>query len=215
MAEEDDDPNGIPSEDEDEGPAAETPAAAPDGWRRWLEGRRGWIVIGVIALLQAVFATVMILLKGGGKPPDDGKTEVQALAVEMLGREVAIRGINQLIAGPGGRRLTIGLDLVLVLGQLPEERIAGAPRPTAEEFEAFTQAIADMEPRIRSRMNSLLQKIAYDEYGSPEIYERIKKDIMQEANRQLEGLAFSRVRPEIGKRRVTDVLLPMFVRQTL
>lgn len=215
MAEEDDDPNGIPSEDEGEDPAAETPAAAPDGWRRWLEGRRGWIAIGVIALLQAVFATVMILLKGGGKPPDDGKTEVQALAVEMLGREVAIRGINQLIAGPGGRRLTIGLDLVLVLGQLPEERIVGAPRPTAEEFEAFTQAITDMEPRIRSRMNSLLQKIAYDEYGSPEIYERIKKDIMQEANRQLEGLAFSRVRPEIGRRRVTDVLLPMFVRQTL
>lgn len=196
----------------------EIAAASPPvkkSWRSWLSGRTGWVLIAVLALLQAVFAFVMIMLKADDKPESDAQAQIQALAVEMLGREVGVKQINQMVAGPNGRRMTIGLDLVMVLGQLPEERIEGAPRPNDLEFDAFTAAIVDMEPRIRSRMNSLLQRITYDEYGSPDIYERIKTDIMNFVNDELDGLAFANVRPEIGKRRVTDVLLPMFVRQTM
>lgn len=194
----------------------ETGAPAVRSWRTWLAGKTGWVMIIVIALLQATFASILIMLKGSGKPAaSSAQAQMQALAVEMLGREVAVKNVNQLIPGPGGRRMTIGLDLVLVLGQLPEERIEGAPRPTSEELDAFSAAIGAMEPRIRSRMISLLQRISFDEYGSPEIYDRIKTDIMNYVNDELDGLAFKNVRPGIGKRRVTDVLLPLFVRQTL
>lgn len=213
MADEDN-PSAFGGDDE-EGIGGSPESAAPKSWRSWLAGRTGWLVIIIIAILQGLFAIIMMLLKGSEKPLGGaGQTPIQALAVEMLGREVSVKDINQLISGPSGRRMTIGLDIVLVLGQLPEERIEGAPRPNEQEFEAFTTAIADMEPRIRSRMNTLLQKIPYEEYASPDVYTRIKTDIQNYVNDELEGLAFGNVRPEIGKRRVTDVLLPLFVRQS-
>lgn len=185
-------------------------------WPQWLEGKTGWLVIIVIALLQGVFATVMIMMKAGEKPvQSDPKAQIQALAVEMLGREVAIKQIYQLIPGPNGRRMTIGLDIVLVLGQLPEERIEGAPRPNDVEFDEFAFAISAMESRVRSRMNFLLQRIPFDQYGSPEVYETIKNDVKDYINDELDKLNFVNLRPGIGKRRVTDVFLPLFVRQVM
>jgi len=200
-------------EDLDSG-SAQTPLRKK--WTQWLAGKTGWLVIIVIALLQGVFATVMIIMKAGEKPvQSDPKAQIQALAVEMLGREVAIKQIYQLIPGPNGRRMTIGLDIVLVLGQLPEERIEGAPRPNDAEFDDFTFAISAMESRVRSRMNFLLQRIPFDQYGSPEVYETIKNDIKDYINDELEKLDFVNLRPGIGKRRVTDVFLPLFVRQVM
>lgn len=202
----------------EEGEAAEVPAQpVTQGIRNWLEGRRGWVAIGAITLVQGIFALVMLLLRSDARPVEEMTPEVvQALAVEMLGHEVEINQVYQLLPSSGGRRMTVGLDIVLVLGQLPEERIVGADRPTPDEFEAFMAAIGDMEPRIRSRLNSLLQRIPAKEYGSVEVLDTIKADIGGYVNDALEGLDFgSRVRPGIGKRRVTEVLLPMFVRQTM
>ncbi len=125
-------------DDEDDGEEGEETLVVEtlkSSWRTWLSGRTGWIVIIIIALLQALFASIVILLKNKEKPvTSGGKTALQALAVEMLGYEVAVAGINQLISGPGGKRISIGVDLVLVLGQLPEEQIEGAPGPAKAIF---------------------------------------------------------------------------------
>jgi hypothetical protein len=182
--------------------------------REWFFNR-GWIIIGVIALLQAVFASVVLSLRGSYRPARIAPhAEVRQLAVDMLGREVGISGINQVISGSRRRRMTIGLDLVLVLGQLPEERIEGAPRPAEEEMEEFMAAITAMDSKIRSRMINLLQGVDYDDYGGPEVLETFKTEIADYVNGELEKLSFPSVRPDIGRRRVTEALLPMFVRQT-
>ncbi len=141
---------------------------------------------------------------------------VRDLAVDMLGYEVKIGQMYQLIPMRGGKRMTIGLDMVLLLGQLPEEQIEGAPRPDPNELALFIGAIQAMEPGIRSRVNLLLQKIPTEEYGTPQPLRRIKDELRDYVNDTLEGLDFGGgLRPGIGKRRVTEVLLPMFIRQML
>ena len=185
-------------------------------WRNWLSGRDGWVTIVVITLLLGVFASILVGLKGTARgltldrPPPMG-----SLSVDMLGHEVAVRDMYQTVFGSGGRRLEVTLDLVMVLGQLPEERVEGSPHPTLEEMEAYVQAVSSMDTRVRSRMVMLLQGIPIDEYGSSDIANRIKADIMGYVNDELEKLSFPTVRPGLGKRRVTDVLLPSFERAPL
>lgn len=185
--------------------------------REWLNKRRGWVLIVGLAVTQAVFAVIMILLRSEAKPVSaDGVASIRDLAVDMLGHEVQIKQVYQLIPIRGGKRMTVGLDIALVLGQLPEERVEGAPRPTAEEMELFISTIYSMEPAIRSRVNIILQQIPVADYGTVDVYKRIKDNIRDYVNDTLDNLDFGKgLRQGIGKRRVTDVLLPMFVRQML
>jgi Flagellar basal body-associated protein FliL. len=200
-----------------EGGTEQSGAAASVGWRSWLNKKRGWILMLVLALVQSVFALVMLRLGAQAKPVATMSQEhVRDLAIEMLGHEVAFNQIYQLVPMRGGRKMTIGLDIVLVLGQLPEERVEGADRPTAEEFDAYTAALQQLEPNIRSKVNTLLQQIPPDELGDPEIYKTIKEDVKTYANDMMDSLDFGKgVRTSLGKRRVTDVLIPMFIRQYL
>lgn len=191
--------------------------AQPVGLRNWLAGRRGWVALVAVTLLQGIFAVVMLAMRSDARPVTEIQSaSIRDLAIEMLGHEVRVGQVYQLIPAPGGKRMTIGLDIVLVLGQLPAEQVEGAPRPTPEEFAAFTEAITFMETRIRSQVNVLLQSIPARDYGRVEVYKTIKDAVKDYINDSLEGLDFSKtVRPEIEKRRVTDVLLPMFIRQML
>ena len=185
--------------------------------RDWLNRRRSWLLIIGLAVAQGLFALIMVFLRADAKPV--GQIEmasIRDLAVDMLGHEVKIAQIYQLIPMRGGKRMTIGLDIVLILGQLPEEQVEGAPRPSDQEMAMFVQTIKDMEPQIRSRVNILLQQIPVETYGSVEVYKQIKETIRDNVNDTLESLDFGKnLGPGIGKRRVTDVLLPMFVRQMM
>ncbi len=98
--------------------------------------------------------------------------------------------------------------------QLPEERIEGAPRPTPEETALFIATIGSMEPSVRSMVNIMLQQVPEEEFGSVAAQNGIKTEVRDYVNDTLDGLDFGKgLRPEIGKRRVTDVLIPMFVTQ--
>ena len=195
-----------------------SPAKAEEsGIRNWLSGRRGWVTIISLTLVQGVFALIMHALRSDAKPVRENQQEtIRDLAIDMLGHQVEIKQIYQALPAAGGRRMTIGLDIVLVLGQLPEERVDGTLRPTPAEMEMFMTAINDMEPRIRSKVNQLLQGIPRAEYGSVEVYDTIKTNVRDYINDALDGLDFGKnLRKGIGKRRVTEVLLPMFIRQTM
>lgn len=184
--------------------------------RDWFNRKRGWILIIGLAIAQALFATIMIFLRSDRTIAQAEQEYIQDLAVEMLGYEVKYGQIYQLVPMRGGKRMTVGLDLVLVLGQLPEEQVAGAERPTPAEFELFVSVLHDIEPRIRSRVNQLLQQMPAETFVTVEAHKVIKEDVKKYANDILDGLDFGKgLRPGIGKRRVTDVLLPMFVRQMM
>lgn len=185
--------------------------------REWLTARRGWVLIIGLAVAQGLFAMIMLLLRSEAKPVAElHYAAIRDLAVDMLGHEVKVEQIYQLIPMRGGKRMTVGLDISLILGQLPEERVEGAPRPNDAEFALIIETIKAMEPGIRSRVNHLLQQLPPDAYGTVDAYKTIKDDVRDYVNDTLERLDFGKgLRPGIGKRRVTDVLLPMFVRQMM
>ncbi len=183
--------------------------------RNWLNAKRGWLIIIGLAVSQALFASIVIFFRSEARPMAEMRQEhILDLTTDLLGHEVKINQIYQLLPSSGGVRMTVGMDVVLILGQLPEERVEGAPRPTPQEMERFMSVIYDMEPRIRSQVNILLQQIPAEEYGTVEVYKTIKEAVRKYVNDTLDGLDFGKsVRPGIGKRRVTDVLIPMFIRQ--
>ncbi len=187
----------------------------PKGFRRWLNVRRSWILMIGLAIAQAIFAVIMINLRSDAKPLAVSHTlNIKELATDMLGYEVKVGQIYQLIPGRGGRRVTIGLDAVLILGQLPAELVDGAPRPNQTEMEMFIATIKAMEDRIRSQVNILLQKIPPEDYGTVEALKIIKQQVKDYVNDSLDGFNFGKqLRDGISKRRVTEVLLPMFIRQ--
>ncbi len=203
------------SADGEGGGGGESAGFSLKGVREWMNSRRGWILIASLAAAQAIFAVIVIHLRSEAKPVAEIRTqEILDLATDMLGHEVKINQIYQLIPVRGGRRLTVGLDMVLVLGQLPDERIEGSPRPNAEEMALFIETIGTMEPGIRSMVNGLLLQIPTEDLGSAGSYEAIKTAVREYVNDTMDRLDFgSGLRPGIGKRRVTDVLLPMFIKQ--
>ncbi len=187
------------------------------GIKEWMTARRGWVLILGLAVAQGIFAIIVIHLRSQSTPVAEIRTAaIRDFATDMLGHEVKVNQIYQLLPMRGGKRLTVGLDLVLVLGQLPEERVEGAERPNAEEMAVFIGTIGSMEPAIRSMVNLMLQQAQKEEFGSLAAQTEIKNGVMKYVNDTLDSLDFSGgVRPEIGKRRVTEVLLPMFVTQYL
>lgn len=204
--------------DDEAGEVGVARPAGKGGLGEWLSNRRGWVLVFSLALAQGMFALIMLLMRTGSESESHTALGViQDLAVEMLGHEVEIKEIYQYMPVRGGKRISVGMELVLVLGQLPDERVEGADKPTPAEFDAFVAAVQDMEPRIRSRMNRLLLEIPAEHYGSTELvedYNRIKSEIRDYVNDSLERLDFGKqVRRGIGKRRVTEVLIPMFLRQ--
>lgn len=185
--------------------------------KEWLTARRGWVLIIGLAVAQAVFAVIMLFLRSEAKPISEVQyASIRDLALDMLGYEVNVGQIHQVVPMRGGKRMTIGLDISLILGQLPEEQIEGAPRPNEAEFVLIIETIKTMEPGIRSRVNLILQQIPPDAYGTVDVYKTIKDDVRDYVNDTLDRLDFGKgLRQGISKRRVTDVLLPMFVRQMM
>lgn len=214
---EDEDLGHIEEHDETDGGTGDAPRRK-ESFTEWLNNRRGWVLILSLAFAQGLFWVIMLFMHQSVTPSrDPAMLAIQDLAVEMLGHEVRIKEIHHYLPARGGKRISIGMELVLVLGQLPEERIEGADKPTPEEMNLFITAIQDMEPRIRSRLNSLIQRIPIEHYSSTELqedYATIKKDIADYINDSLERLDFGgSLRKTIGKRRVTEVLIPVFLRQ--
>lgn len=196
-----------------EGAAGATPAQP--GARDWMAGRRGWLIIGVLAVTQALFALILLYFRADVRPEaNDAPVRIQELLADMLGHEVRVKDVYLYTPLRGGKRFSLAMDIVLVLGQLPEERVNGAPHPNAAEFELFAAAIRDMEPRIRSRLNTLLQGLAPESYNGPDAFKLLKEEARNLVNDGLESLDFGKaLRPGIGKRRVTEVLFPQFLRQ--
>ena len=190
-------------------------ASAPIGFRDWLAGRRGWLILVAMTMAQAIFASIVISLRSRARPMALSSVEmVNDMAVDMLGREIMISRISQVMPIQGGRKMVVFMDLALVLGELPEERVDGAQRPTPEEMALFSEAVTNMEPGIRSRVISLVRRIPPERYATGEAHREIADDVREYANGILAGLDFGdRVRPEVGRRRVTEVLLPAFIRQ--
>lgn len=216
--EEDEDLQHLEQQAENDAGGARSAPSGRVSFADWLSNRRGWVLLVSLAVAQGLFALIMLFMQRAAKPAGDMHAEsIEDLAVEMLGHEIGIKEIYQYLPGRGGKRVSIGMELVLVLGQLPEERVEGADKPTPEEIAIFIAAIQDMEPRIRSKLNSLIQGIPMEHYSSTELvrdYERIKKEIADYVNTSLDNLDFGKsVRRGIGKRRVTDVLIPVFLRQ--
>ena len=189
---------------------------ATGGWRNWLAGHRGWFILAVLTVAQGLFTTVLLFLKTEVKRSDSAVEATRRhLSPDSARLEVMVKDITQYIRIPGGKHMTIGMDLVVVLGELPEERADDVMRPNGGEMQAFAEAVTAMEPAIRDRVNAILLRVPPGEYGNTEVQDLIRKELADYVNDRLEALDFPKLRPEIGKRRVVAVFLPQFVRQVV
>lgn len=208
----DDDEDDLGGYEGGEGEGPETPegaAASKPGFKDWINRRRGWLLVIALALAQGLFALIMMFMRADARPAgSDAIRTVEDQAIDALGHEVAFSDIYYYLPAPGGRRISLNMNLVLNLGQLPQELVEGAERPTDAEYELFISAVQQMEPRIRDRLNMLVQTTPTDELATPEANARIREDLTDYINDMLESLDFGRgMRKNIDKRRVTDIYI--------
>ncbi len=179
-----------------------------------LGGIKGWIIVIGITLLQAAFWIAMMILREPGAAPD--QTDQAKVFLEdpaILQSRVELQNFSATVPGPGGDPRAMNFSLVMELHYLPEEKRAGAARPTPLQIEVFRTVVVQLESKIRDHMNTFLTGQSYSNLTGDRGPDLVKREVMRFVNNELEKYDFEslQIPPEISRKRVTSVLLPSWV----
>ncbi|MCC8109320.1 MAG: flagellar basal body-associated FliL family protein [Planctomycetes bacterium] len=194
----------------DENPEA-APEEAPKKNGGLLGGIKGWIIVIGITLLQAAFWIFMMVIREPGSAPDQAEqARVFLEDPAILQSQVRMDNFVATVPGPGGDLRPINFNLVLEMHYLPEEKRAGATRPTTAQIEIFRTVVVQLESKIRDHMNTFLTGQSFTNLLSDRGPELVKAEVMRFVNNELEKYDFEslKIPEEISRRRVTNVLLP-------
>ena len=179
-----------------------------------LGGIKGWIIVIGITLLQAAFWIAMMIIREPGSVPDQAEqTRVFLEDPAILQSRVELQNFSATVPGPGGDLRAMNFNMVLELRYLPEEKRAGATRPTPAQIEVFRTVVVQLESKIRDHMNTFLTGQSYTNLLADRGPDLVKAEVMRFVNNELEKYDFDsqNIPPEISRRRVTNVLLPSWV----
>ncbi len=179
-----------------------------------LGGIKGWIIVLGITIAQAAFWVAMMVIREPGSAPDQAEqAKVFLEDPAILQSRVEVQNFSATVPGPGGEPRPMNFNLVMELHYLPEEKRAGATRPTAAQIEIFRTVVVQLESKIRDHLNSFLTGQSYTNLLGDRGPELVKAEVMRFVNNELEKYDFAalQIPPEISRRRVTNVLLPSWV----
>ncbi len=190
-------------------PAEEKPKSAG-----LLGGIKGWIIVIGITLVQAGFWIAMMIIREPGAAPDQAEqAKVFLEDPAILQSRVEFPNFSATVPGPGGDPRPMNFNMVLELHYLPEEKRAGAVRPTPAQIEIFRTVVVQLESKIRDHVNTFLAGQSYTNLMGDRGPDLVKAEVMRFVNNELERYDFEAmsIPPEISRRRVTNILLPSWV----
>ncbi len=186
-------------------------AQAPKAAGGLLGGIKGWIIVIAITLLQAAFWIAMMIIREPGAAPDPAE-QAKAFLEDpaILQSRVEFNNFSATVPGPGGDLRPLNFNMVLELHYLPEEKRAGANRPTPAQIEVFRTVVVQLESKIRDHMNTFLTGQSFTNLMGDRGPELVKSEVMRFVNNELEKYDFEsmKIPAGISRRRVTNVLLP-------
>ncbi len=177
----------------------------------FLGGLKGWIIVICITLVQAAFWIFMMVIREPGTAPEQAEqAKVFLEDPAILQSKVEIQNFSATVPGPGGDMRPINFNMTLELHYLPEEKRAGATRPTPAQIEIFRTVVSQLENKIRDHLNTFLTGQSYTNLLGDRGPELVKAEIMRFINNELERYDFTamKIPANISRRRVTNVLLP-------
>jgi flagellar basal body-associated protein FliL len=192
----------------DEKPEDEPEAPAKGGGL--LGGIKGWIIVIGITLLQSAFWIAMMYIREPGSSPDPEQAKVFLEDPAILQSRVEVTNFSATVPGPGGDLRPLNFNMVMEMHYLPEEKRAGAARPTPAQIEIFRMVVAQLESKIRDHLNTFLTGQSFTNLLSERGPELVKAEVMRFVNNELEKYDFEsqKIPSDISRRRVTNVLLP-------
>lgn len=176
-----------------------------------LGGIKGWIIVLGITLVQAAFWIIMMIVREPGTAPDPA--EQQKIFLEdpaILQSKVEMTNFSATVPGPGGDLRPLNFNMVMELHYLPEEKRAGATRPTPAQIEVFRMVVVQLESKVRDHLNTFLTGQSFANLMGDRGPELVKAEVLRFVNKELEKYDFSSVKipDDVSRRRVTNVLLP-------
>lgn len=190
--------------------APESKEESPKGSSPFLGGIKGWIIVICITLLQSGFWIAMMVIREPGSAPEKEQAKPFLEDPAILQSRVELNNFTATVPGPGGDLRPLNFNLVLELHYLPEEKRAGATRPTAAQLEVFRTVVTQLESKIRDHLNTFLTGQSFTNLMGDRGPELVKSEIMRFVNNELERYDFTalKIPADISRRRVTNVLLP-------
>ncbi|MCD8141445.1 MAG: hypothetical protein LUE17_17055 [Planctomycetaceae bacterium] len=194
----------------DENPEIEGEEAPAKSGGGLLGGIKGWIIVIGITLLQSAFWIVMMYIREPGSAPDPEQTRVFLEDPAILQSRVELLNFSATVPGPGGDLRPLNFNMVMEMHYLPEEKRAGAARPTSAQIEVFRTVVVQLESKIRDHLNTFLTGQSFTNLMGERGPELVKSEVMRFVNNELERYDFEsqKIPADVSRRRVTNVLLP-------
>ena len=207
-----------------------------------LGGMRGWIILIAAVVLEAVGFMVILHFQSvqGTKTetPVASETAPQEDPTDRYGHVVKFKDMNFSVPTPGGTVAPLAMELVIRLGYSPEE-LRRKVTLSDKQWAIFEGSISAMEPLIRDRLNIHIRQQTWNQLNSVSGQEKIKEYIKEFINNELEKTSLTPMKKaagggggghgggggesssdggeetaEVNKRRVIEVLIPMFYLQS-
>ncbi len=153
---------------------------------------------------------MMIIREPGAAPDPSEQTRVFLEDPAILQSKVQFDNFSATVPGPGGDLRPLNFNMVLEMHYLPEEKRAGATRPTVAQIEVFRTVVVQLESKIRDHLNTFLTGQSFTNLTGERGPDLVKTEMMRFVNNELEKYDFEsmKIPGNISRRRVTDVLLP-------
>lgn len=180
-----------------------------------LSGKRGWIIVIGIVVLEAVFFSVLLTLKEEKKeaPTDIDKTGISNPSLDQyMHKEIPLKGLTYSIPTPGGTPMTLTMDISMVMAMTPRE-ISDKVLITEEDWKKFEDAINKMKGKILDRLNGKIDKMSVNELQSNRGKEQIKEFVQEMVNSELGRIDLMLSDKKISTSRIQSVFLTNYYLQ--
>ena len=174
---------------------------------------KGWIVVILIVVLEAVFFNILLFSRNtdpaatalsGGERKLQPAEELNKYSVSFEGLPFSIQSMT--------RTETLSMNIEIILGLTVEERARpNALLPAAPVMESYKRAVEMLKPHILDKLRNIIANMSSQQINKPEGEAIIKEEIRAYINERLRSLEFEGEEGRAGKERVTEVMLTQVI----